>query len=34
MLPSKFVHMDALPKTQNTKIDKKRLLEIYERGEV
>lgn len=34
MLPSKFVHMDALPKTQNTKIDKKRLLEIYESGEV
>ena len=34
MLPSKFVHMDVLPKTQNTKIDKKRLLEIYESGEV
>lgn len=34
MLPSKFIHLDALPKTKNTKIDKKKLVEIYENKEV
>lgn len=34
MCPHKFIHMESLPKSQNTKIDKKALYKLYENKEV
>lgn len=34
MLPSKFIHLESLPKSQNTKIDKKLLKVLYENSEI